>query len=370
MNFRISVFIIGLATLVAIFHSCIEEVEPEYDYQENIIFIDAYALTKSGISSVEINRTVNNFNTYRLEVVSNATVTLENEESGNTINFLEDSTGVYRCPIDFAATVGEVWKLYIELEDGTHFESKPQRVTAAVPIDDVKVEYSPEVTFDIGFNKFIPGHRVAIDWKDPLGENYYLWKYRIFEPLFVCKTCIKGIYRNGACQTNTSNFGPDYTDYLCDPLCWLIRYGDELPIFEDRLVDGAEITDREITIVPFLRRPDFLIEIQQMSLNKSAYDYFKIINDQIGENGGLNAPPPAALLGNLFNPDDPTELVLGQFTAAGVSTKNIFIDRSTIIEAPLRPDDPIKIENCVSCPVLFPCEEGSFRTTIKPDGWP
>lgn len=109
--------------------------------------------------------------------------------------------------------------------------------------------------------------------------------------------------------------------------------------------------------------------MQQLSLNKSTYDYFKIINDQVNANGGLNAPPPAPLLGNLFNPNDPNEIVLGQFTTAGVSTKSIFIDRSTIIENPIRPDDAIILETCIPCPTSFPCEESLTRTSKKPEGW-
>ena len=369
MTLKISALVVGLVIIIAFFHSCIERVDSEFDFQEDIMFIDAYALTEPGISYVTINKSVFQYNNYKLEVISNAIITLENVDTGSSIDFIEDSTGVYRCPANFAVETGEVWKMYIELENGKRIESKPQSVTAAIPIDSIKVEYAPEVKYDASFGKFIPGHRISIDWKDPSDEkNYYMWKHRTFEPLYVCKTCERGIYRNGACQPSSNSF-PPYYNYLCDPSCWLIRYGTELPIFDDQFEDGTEIFDREITIIPFYRRPNILIEVQQLSLNESSYNYFKIINDQVNENGGLNAPPPAALLGNLFNPNDLSDLILGQFTTAGISTKNVFIDRSLILETPIRPDDLIIIEDCSTCPVLYPCVESAFRTQIKPEGW-
>ena len=132
--------------------------------------------------------------------------------------------------------------MYIELEDGRSFESKPETVIGAIPIDEIKANYSPEVIFDDFRGEFVPGHRVNIDWQDPAGEeNYYLWKYRTFEPLFVCRTCVDGRLRNGECGPLTTNFGPPYYNYLCDPVCWQIKYEEKTVIFEDRLSDGAAI---------------------------------------------------------------------------------------------------------------------------------
>lgn len=372
MNFKeILLFVIVLLLGATFYQSCVEPVDAEYDLKPDIVFIDAYALSEVGISTVTITKSVFEFQTYSLRNVLNASVEIENINTGERIEFAEDISGIYVSPPDFAVVEGEMWKLYIEFEDGKKVESKIQTVSPSVPIDNVNLEYSPEITFDADFGEFIPGHRVSIDWQDPAGEkNFYLWKYRTFEPLYVCKTCERGIYRNGSCGPTGFNFGPRYYNYLCDPTCWQIKYGKDLPIYDDKLADGIAVSNREIAVLPFYRRPDILIEIQQYSLDETAFEYFKVINSQVSESGGLNAPPPAALLGNLFNPNDPDDLVLGQFTTAGVSTKSIYIDRSLLSESPIRPDDPIILENCPSCPQSFPCEESAFRTAVKPDGWP
>ena len=105
-------------------------------------------------------------------------------------------------------------------------------------------------------------------------------------------------------------------------------------------------------------------------MDESAYEYFKVVNSQVSQSGGLNAPPPAALLGNLFNPNDASDLILGNFTAAGISTKRLFIDRSQITEYAITSPDPIILENCPTCPTSYPCMESFTRTGIKPNGWP
>lgn len=370
MDFRIGILTMLLLTITVSIPSCVDIVEAEYNYQDNILFVDAYALTETGTSTVSINRSFWDGRSYSVRPVTNAKVRLENVDLETSVEFIESDSGEYLSPTDFRAVEGETWKLYIELEDGKKIESKAETVIAAIPIDDIRSEYSTEVIFDNSQDEFVPGHKVMIDWQDPAGqENYYLWKYKTYQPLYVCKTCIRGVLRNGACQANTTPFFPAYYDYLCEPVCWKLEYEEETIVFEDRLSDGATIQDFNLTILPFYRRPDILIEVQQLSLSKSTYDYFKVINDQVSVSGGLNAPPAAPLIGNLFNPDDPTDFILGQFTTAGVSSKSLFIDRSTIQEFPITPDPVIRLEPCLTCPKSYPCEESRNRTSIEPEGW-
>ncbi|MDG1433520.1 MAG: DUF4249 domain-containing protein [Saprospiraceae bacterium] len=364
--------LIGFLMLIPIYQGCVEQVDAEFDLQSDIIFVDGYVLTEPGTSSVTISKsTFQNQTTYQVVNVLNASVQIENINTGEIIEFIEDVSGIYGCPSNFAASTGEEWKLYVELEDGRRIESNSQIVTSPVLIDSVHAVYSPEIEFNTQFDRLVPGHRLSIDWQDPANEeNFQLWKYRTFEPLFVCKTCQRGVLRNGECEPTGLNWGPDYYSYVCIPDCWQINIGKELPIFNDRLEDGEMITEREIAILPMYQKPSILVEVQQFSLDESAYEYFKVVNSQVSQSGGLNAPPPAALLGNLFNPNDASDLILGNFTAAGISTKRLFIDRSQITEYAITSPDPIILENCPTCPTSYPCMESFTRTGIKPNGWP
>ena len=370
MGLRTKVLLSFLIVIIASVSSCIELVDTEYSYKDNLIFIDAYALTEEGLSTVSISKSNWNetYAAYSTILIPNAKVQFDNTVTGVIIDLEADATGVYVSPPDFTAKEGEVWKLYIELEDGRKYESKPEMVSKAVPIDEIKSEYSLEVDYDSGLRRFVHGHRVSLDWHDPPDEeNFYLWKYKTYEPLIVCETCERGVFRNGSCEIRPNS--GRYFDYYCDTSCFQIQYEENLIIFDDRLSDGANILDKEIALLPFYRRTDILIEVQQLALNESAYNYFKIISDQVSASGGLNAPPPAPLLGNLFNPDDSGETVLGQFTTAGVSTQSVFIDRSIILERPISPDRSAVVEQCDDCPQDAPCVESVSRTKFEPEGW-
>jgi hypothetical protein len=353
------------------FLGCVTPVEPQYDYQDNILFIDAYALSEPGISSVSVKRSIFINGSYFLEDEPNARVRVISIETGQSVEFSEDTIGLYFCPPDFAVEEGETWVLDVVLQDGRHYESHPEKIAKSVPFQEVNVEYSPEVQYHKGFDRHIPGHRISVNWTDPAGEkNYYLWKYRSFEPMLVCKQCENSILRKGICEPIFVNIDlPDY-DYLCDTPCWRIRFGVDLPIFEDIFSDGTYIYDREIAIIPYYRAQNILVEVQQLSINESAFKYFTVINDLLTENTGLNAPPPAPLFGNLFNPELPDEVVLGHFTAAAVSIRRLWIERTRIKDFPLTPDKPLTLEECLGCPTEYPCMESFSRTSKKPEGWP
>jgi len=86
----------------------------------------------------------------------------------------------------------------------------------------------------------------------------------------------------------------------------------------------------------------------------------------------------------MFNPDDDTEFVLGRFTAAASTKRNIFIDRTQIQVTPLE-NELVVEERCldvcppINCAPTFElgcepvrtaiCEEGSLRTSFVPDGF-
>ncbi|MEM9885359.1 MAG: DUF4249 domain-containing protein [Bacteroidota bacterium] len=352
--------------------ACIDSVEPEFQFRDNIIFIDAYALTEVGLSSVRIEKSQlgpNNF--YFNAAVAEANVKFINVEEGSEVVCAENEAGFYLPPPDFKVNSGERWKLSIELKDGRRFESSAEQVGEAVEVEEIKAEFTEDQINLDAYQGFVPGHLVRIDWTDPAGEeNFYLWRYKSYEPLVVCQTCEQGRFREGVCLEE-SNFRFRNFDYLCQTPCWLIRRGRNVQILEDRLLDGQRIENRLIAEIPFYRKQDILVEVQQLALSKSTYEYFKIINDILVESSSLNAPPPAALVGNLFNVDDPKEAVLGQFTAAASSTLSLFIERRNLNTLVLEPESLPALEDTTDPTSIITavCEEGANQTAVEPKGW-
>ena len=367
-----------LIATVLLLNSCIDPVTPEYDYEDGLIFIEGFASSNMGASYVAINESVTEFGVRGLNFIPGASVTVENLDSGLSVNFLE-SEDAYLAPQDFKVSPGERWKLTVIMPDGKIYESEPEVVLTPVPIGDVQINYERELEFRPSLNKFVSGHKIAVSFDDPIStENNYYWSYRSFENLDYCIRCIEGIYRNGECiPYDLTGQQQRYFDYICETDCWKIRYADEVNIFDDKFSNGKTVSGLEVGTLPLYTKENMVVEVQQFSLTPAAYQYYKILKDIVDNASGFNAPPPAALIGNLYNINDPNEFVLGRFTAAASSTVNVFVERQLIDEAPTETRQPpnINTEPTIGSPFpppptqLAPCEESRYRTAIEPVGW-
>lgn len=362
--------------LFLFFFSCTDPVIPEFEYKEGLIFIEGFAATEPGASFVSINESAIEFGVYKVNFVQGATVNFENINTGNIVS-LTEVEGVYQPPLDFKTSEGDKWILNITLSNGKRYASAIETVLQSVPIKNLEVEYNPQLVYrEVFGGKFLPGHDILVSFDDPVDqENNYYWTYRVYENLDICEHCDHGVFRDGACQGIPPGPGrPPYYDYACDVDCWRIRFPESIAIFEDSFSNGKEISRLSIGNALLYTKENIVIEVQQLSLSPVAYNYYKVLKDIVDNSSGLNAPPPAALVGNLFNPDDSEDFVFGRFTAAASSSSSIFVDRFQIRENPIERKDEVNFEDFgdpVPPPetITAPCLESKFRTTIVPRGW-
>ena len=366
------------ALMAILIEGCVDPVSPEFQFEEGLVFIDAFVSTVDGGSFVTINESVDEFGVRVERFIPGASVTFENLGSGATV-ILTEAGESYLPPPEFKALPGETWKLSLTLDNGKTYESQPEKVLEPVAISELEVRYDPELVFgEIYGGKFVPGHQVSVSFEDPpQDDNYYYWSYRTFENLNYCLKCIDGIFRNGECEAaDLPGFGSRYYDYICETDCWRIRFPTTVNILSDEFSNGKTISDLPIGDLLLYTKENMVVEVQQFSLTPSAYEYYKVLKDIVDNSSGLNAPPPAALIGNLFNPQDDEDIILGRFTAAATSVASLFIEReSSIAEPALETQDPIVLEPLIASPFpppatnVAPCEESKFRTAREPNGW-
>lgn len=366
---------------------CIDPVEPVFENEEGLIYVDAFLSNTLGSSFVTVSESILDFNRLKFEFLSDAEVKYHNVETDMEVTLVSQGN-TYVPPSDFVAELGSSWELFILLPDGREYQSSPERITEPVTISDIRATYNPELVFRENEEKFLPGHFISIDIDDPADkENYYFWRFTSFENLVVCQNCTNSILRNGECQENPVPQSGDYTvDYLCDQDCWRKRFNENIKIFSDEFADGLQINGLPVADVLLYSKENIVVEVQQFSLTRKAYEYYKVLKDIVDNNGGLNAPPPSALIGNMFNPQDENEFVLGRFTAAATTKKSIFIDRGNIVEPPIEKTGFLELETClllcvpeqcngeaIPCnePIITTttCSENRFQTAIEPDGW-
>ncbi len=361
--------------IVLILISCSDPVTPEFEFKEGLVFVEGFASTAEGASFVIINTSVNEFGFNAIQFEKGAVVSFINSDTGATISLTEQEEA-YVPPFDFKAAVGERWELAITFADGTQYKSSPETILEPVPISNVNATYDPQLRYNEGKDKFEPGHAVSISYDDPPNiENYYYWTFRSFENITVCQTCFIGILRNGACTPTTVPATPDYFTYNCKTECWKIRFPDTISIFDDEFSDGKTTTDLKIADIPLYTKREILVEIQQFSLTPVAYEYYKVLKDIVDNSAGFNAPPPAALIGNMVNINNPDEFVFGRFTAASTTTTSIFVNRDGILENALESRIVEILEPVLNSPypppitITAPCEESRYRTAIRPEDW-
>ncbi|MEP3207844.1 MAG: DUF4249 family protein [Maribacter sp.] len=358
--------------------SCTDPVKPEFDFEEGLIFIEGLASTVAGSSYTKITVSAIEFGVYKNIDVSDAKVDFINVSSRSVMP-LQWNGELYIPSQDFAVALGEEWQIKVILPDGREYRSLPEQATKPVDIGALETSYNPELRFDVGLNRFIPGHRLLVSFEDPSDtKNYYFWQFRTFERIVICKVCTNGYFREEMCQSFDPAIPadelPPYYTYTCEETCWQIRYGQSINLFEDQFTNGISTNQFPVGEVFLFSKRDLLIELQQFALSQSAFDYYQTLKDIIDDNAGFNAPLPASLVGNLFNVNDSNEFVLGRFTVTAASTKHLFLERAAIAEPALETILTLSPEGFGSLApdpkiLLATCQESRYRTAIRPEGW-
>lgn len=366
-----------IPSLLFVYLGCVDPVEPEFNYIVGLPYIDAVVGTTPGSSYVTVAESAREFGVNLNKPIAGATVYLTNTGNGNSLA-LTEVEGTYLPPDGFAAKEGETWELRVVLPDGKEYRSRPEKILPAVPIENLEVKFDPELIFSDEFDAYVPGHRISVDIQDPAGSaNYYYWRFRSFERLVNCKVCYdQTVFREGICKiinrTSDNITLKDYYTYACEERCFQIRYSDKISIFSDEFTNGTLISKLPVADILLFTKRNILVELQQFSLTPEAYRYYKTLKDLIDNNSGFNAPLPAALVGNLYNPADDEEIVLGRFTAASTRVTPVFIERVAVESEPLESIVKSQAEGEeVPPPIVItaPCIEGRYRTSKQPEAW-
>lgn len=239
----------------------------------------------------------------------------------------------------------------------------------------------------------IPANDVYIDFTDP-GEtrNFYLWRWRLYELQSWCATCKQGRYivrdlgpvGSGpieviGCVPDPSLAISNLFDYACRGTCWDIFYSSDINVFSDIYANGQNQVGRKIASIPIYQRDPALIVIEQLSISADAYRYYKLFADQVQNTGTLADAPPAPIAGNVKNLANPTENVVGYFSASSVAVNRYKMDRKNattgsyqglfVAQNGRKPNvEVLSGQFGVGVPSAV-CVPGRYRTDQLPPGW-
>jgi len=363
-----------LALLIA---SCVDPLDVTIDEEVNVLIVEGAITTGPGPHKVRLSRSarygLGNFGGSVLPV-SGASVVIRDSE-GNNYSLTEETfifpkprppaigdagkevhlTGVYAVPNNFSAVVGNTYTLLITTKEGIEYTSLPEKIIPVTEILGLNAEFSKVA---IGSNEYKTGFNVYATFEDPLEEqNFYMWKntglyyIRAFPSLRIC-------------QPHPLVGGPAFPCPAdCCEHCWIseTRADQSLLILSDNNINGNK-TSIFTTFIEDDRvrfRDKYMVRIELHALNREAFQYFSLLQNQLSINGDIFDPPPATLRGNMINLANPDENVLGYFRASAVSIDSMFLTREMLLEPKLL------------LPLNLDCRDYRYGLAItqEPDFW-
>jgi len=226
--------------LMLLFSGCERVIDVDLNEADPHIVIEGNLSYNPDTAIVKISMTSSYFDTLPSLKVSGAEVIVSNS-FGEKFRFNETEKGIYQSK-QIRLRPGEKYQLSVQA-DGEKYEAS-SILNPAVAIDSIKFYYEDRFSF------FESGYYVNLYIFDPPGiKNYYRVKH----------------WKNGVYQSSI----------------------DDFYIFDDRYVDGNRL---EINLFSSPFELNDTVKVQLISLDESAYDYFKTFEELVNNNPGSAAP--------------------------------------------------------------------------------
>ncbi len=367
-----------LLIIFCIFQACVEPFNVSLPITQRIFIVDGTITDQPTDQFVTIRLSDPKLSSGVTFPVRDAVVTVLANDKDVIPLTDRNKDGIYFFPIGFRPAYNVNYKLKIRTKEGVEYESGNEAMVQGPKIDKVYVEFKND-GINNG-NSTAPAHYVYLDAKDPAGvKNNYFWTWKLWERQGYCVTCSGGRYfynsRTRVWECRDEALDVDY-DYVCERSCWDIFYSTELNILNDIYSDGKDIKGRLVAKIPYYQYDGALVEVTQQSVSPSAYRYLKLLVEQGQNTGTLADTPPAALVGNIRNVSDPTESVGGVFMVSSTQTNLFWLSRDDVPKGSKgaigllgRPANPEPAGADITRPPLAACNNGKFRTNVRPIGW-
>ncbi len=371
-TYRLMIFL-----LVAAFSSCVEPIEFEIPDPQEQIIIQGYISNEPGPYTVSISRGLAvRPDTIANRPVAGAQVRLYDDQ-GNIENFTETVPGTYSTSGAIQGQVGRSYHIKVSLRDGREFESLPDLMTSGGEIKNVSWEYeegtSNESFGEIRDDKF----GVYIDSDAGLtNDNFIRWRmtgtfrietrpelYEVVRPYWnipLKRPWPCSGFRTAPHPSGAGTIVVQIAPCVCCE-CYVNEYESFPRVSDDRLVSDGEFRNirvGEVAINNVNFYDKYMVKVEQMSLSRVAYDFFRLMKVQRESASSIFQPPSAELIGNVV-PVDPEDRVIGLFWASAIDTEVRFIERT---EIPYLLIPTVQVPR--PCNTYYP-----YASTDKPQEW-
>jgi len=251
--------------------------------------------------------------------IINAMVWVEDEQGGKYDGIID---ALSKTPPRYVVQTNGLdptlhYKLCILLSDGRRYESPMLQALIAPPIDSIGFEVNAEKT-SVEF------------YVNTLGNlsdsRFYKWRYKedweftsAYQPEYYYSSRTRTIER-----------------YLADPYlyyCWSQSESTAILIGKTDHLDNNVVYQKKLNLITQRdSRINYLysMELTQMSISKEAYTFWSVLEKNTNQMGGIFAPQPSEMAGNIRCVSNPEEHVLGYISVGLPSKKRVFVSARDI----------------------------------------
>jgi len=312
--------------LLFLFTGCIDPYEVDLEQGPQYLTIDGTITSQAQVHRVRLTRGDTYGSVFQglIRPVSGATVIVR-DDLGNVTFLTENQVdrGFYDTPSNFAAVIGRKYTLQIQLVDGKVYTSFPELVAPATPIK--SISYQSKQTPVEGEPVSPSGVQLIVDIDDPADQNNFYY-FRNSEATYVLETR-PDLYTTPAPDRSPAPKDCCITCFQKETVgnqAYYISSDDNFNGLSTKLVAGF-IPDNGRRFVNTYR-----IDLRQLNVSQEAFRFLRLVKQQSEISGSVFDPPPANIRGNIISLDNPEEVVLGYFIAAGESTKRVYIKNSEL----------------------------------------
>jgi len=372
---RLRTYIVLISFGSILLNSCVESIDFEVPPAELQTVVEGMITDGPGPYTVKVSKGLS------LDADSSANTPIENfkiilyDDQGNVEDFTETSPGIYMTGGVIQGQIGHAYHITLETSDGKLFESEPDKINPVGKVDSIKFEYEArmvrnvsgiEVQADV-FNIFVDAHAGSGD------ENYTRWRfngtYKVFTLPELRMTKIRSYtpFKDPPPCSGYIVIGfvpagklKKVADCTCCT-CWVSHFEPVPQISDVQLINGNQFRNVKVAEVPINNATfyeKYLVEIEQMSLSRKAFEFFKLIRSQKEGASSLFQPPSGEIRGNI-KPLNTNEPVIGLFWGTSITKKSMFIFRSDVPY----PLTPINMDHD-ACSNIYP-----NSVTEKPEEW-
>lgn len=340
---------------IIVFSTCIDSFDPGIESAGRKLVVDGLITNLPDTYTVRLTYSEPYNNDSLTLPVTNCIVYVM-DDLGNRFDFTYTRQGNYVSDTTrFRGVVGRTYTLHIRTPEGKMYESKPEKMLPAPPIDSIFTRFVEQADSRNVKTRYFEAFLRTTDPSE--AANFYQWRWSHYKLLEWCAEIyefrVQTIFLYYCCQ------------YVS---CWdIVRCkGNDCTQVEQDLYFNGNPFEHYLARIPFDSKSDYFLSVDQLAISESTYRFWHTINQQLNNTGGIFDVPPAAAIGNMQNVNDPDEIVLGIFNVAGATRKGVHLERAFVDAFPDPKVYAFPRKEAFDC---RPCEESATRTSKMPQDW-